>query len=207
MKYLIYAVLAFIAGLLFLPKTGTTQIRNLPLFILIISIALMLICIRFLKYIVLMGRTRRFLKKNGVETIKIKLIPWSSLFHGHYSVMFQHKSQTVQLILLSRKRKYQRYHFDSIERLEFYRANRVVFRNIKAKGAIVSNLVEVNQIGSQRIKWDRSATVCGILFDKLPDEITDSSKKENIGTGEHICNSEVFVLDWKSFSEKFIVTK
>ena len=199
MKYFVYAVLALIAGFLFLPATGTSEIRNQPLLILILSLILISILIRFLKYVALMVKTKQSLKQRKISLIKSKFQPWASCFHGHYSITFQYENQTVQIVLLSKKRKYQRYHFDRIDRLEFYRANRVVFRSSKIWGAKISDLVETNQVGKQRIKWDNFAEIRVILFDKLPDQITDSVKKENLGTGDQICASDVYILDHTTF--------
>ena len=53
MKYFIYAVLAFIAALLFLPASGTTQIRNLPLLLFTLSVILLFMFVRFFKYVLL----------------------------------------------------------------------------------------------------------------------------------------------------------
>ena len=36
MKFLVYAALLFACGLMFLPPTGTTEIRNLPLWVFIL---------------------------------------------------------------------------------------------------------------------------------------------------------------------------
>lgn len=201
MKYVVYIILFFCAGFLFLPRTGTTEIRNQPLLILILSLILILILIRFFKYVVLMAKTQKLLKKHRTKLIKIKFFPWTSRFHGHYSITFQHEKQTVQLVLLSRKKKYQRYHFERIDRLEFYRANRVVFKSTQKLGGIISHLVEINQVGKQRIKWEDSAELRIVLFDKLPDLITDSVKKEPLGVGDRICASDSYVLDWSSLSK------
>jgi len=133
--------------------------------------------------------------------IHSKIIPWYSRFHGHYSVVFQYRGQPVQIILLSKKRKYQRYHFESINKLEFYRSNRVVFNSIKAKGATISKLVETKLVGKQRLKWDDAAEVRIIIFDKLPEQITDCVKKENIGTGEQICTSHTYLVDLSTFCD------
>ena len=139
MKYFVYAVLAFIAALLFLPASGTTQIRNLPLLLFTLSVILLFMFVRFFKYVLLVVKTKKQIKKIGIQKIKIKFFPWDSFFHGHYSIIFSHENKTAQSILLSKKRKYQRYHFDSINKLEFYRSNRVVFNSIKAKGATICN--------------------------------------------------------------------
>jgi hypothetical protein len=191
----------FVCGLLFLPRTGTTEIRNLPLLLFILTLILIFILIHFIKYVLLVAKTQKQLKKIGIQNIKIKIFPWASFFHGHYSITFPHEDKILQIILLSRKRKYQRYHFDSVNKIEFYRSNRVVFNNIKAKGATISNLVETNLVGKQRLKWDDAAEVRIIIFDKLPKQITDCMKKENIGTGEQICASHMYLLDLSTFCD------
>ena len=199
MKYAVYVALLFVCAFLFLPRTGTTEIRNLPLLIFILSLIIVSILIRFLKYVLLITKTRKSLKKMGIRDIKLRFFPWVSFFHGHYSVTFPHGDKTAQLILLSRKRKYQRYHFDSIAQLEFYRSNRVVFKGRKIRGAVMSELVETNRVGKQKIKWDDTAEIRVIIFDKLPDQITDMVKKENLGVGEKICASDTYLLDWAAF--------
>ena len=204
MKYFVYVVLAFIAALLFLPASGTTQIRNLPLLLFILSVFLFFIFVRFFKYVILILKTKKQIKKIGIQKIKIKFFPWVSFFHGHYSIIFSHENKTAQIILLSKKRKYQRYHFDSINELEFYRSNRVVFNNIKARGATISNLVETKLLGKQKIKWDAASEIRMIVFDKLPEQITDSAKKEALGTGERICNSNIYIFDFATFCQRIV---
>ena len=198
MKYFVYIVLAFVAGFLFLPQTGTTEIRNKPLLILIISAFLIRTMIRLVQYAILMIKTKKVLKQNRMRLINSSFVPWASFFRGQYSISFQGENKTVQIVLMSRK-KYQRYHFDSIGRLEFYRSNRVVFRSSRVKGATISNLVENNRVGKQKIKWEDSAELRILLFDKLPDIITDSVKKECLGTGDRICSSNIYLLDFTSF--------
>ena len=201
MKYVVYIAVLFVCGLLFLPRTGTTKIRNLPLLLFILSLVLIFILIRFFKYVLLVVKTKKQLKMIGIQQTKIKFFPWASFFHGHYSITFHHENNIAQIILLSRKSKYQRYHFDSVNKIEFYRSNRVVFNNIKAKGATISKLVETNLVGKQRLKWDDAAKIRIIIFDKLPEQITDCVKKENIGTGEQICASHMYLLDLSTFCD------
>ena len=201
MKYFIYTALFFICMFLFVPRTGTTEIRNQPLLFLILSLILLSVLIRFLKYVILMTKAKKMLKENKAELIKCSFLPWFSRFHGHYSIVFRHEEQTVQLIMIARKRKYQRYHFDSVDRLEFYRSNRIVFHK-KVFGPTVSNLVETNLLGKQKLKWEPSADIRVVLFDRLPEQITDSVKKENIGVTEQICASNVYLLDWLAFAEQ-----
>lgn len=201
MKYFFYVGLVLIAGALFLPKAETSEIRNQPLLIFILSLIFISISIRFFKYVFLMAKTKKLLKQNKKKVIQIRFLPWASLFHGQYSITFQSQDKITQIILISKKRKYQRYHFDSTSRLEFYRASRVVFKINGNKGVAISKLVEINQIGKQKIKWDDTAQIRMIVFDKLPNSITDSARKEMLSTGEQICGTNVYVLDWASLCD------
>ena len=199
MKYVVYIAMLFVCGLLFLPRTGTTEIRNLPLLLFILTLILTFILIRFIKYVLLVAKTKKQLKKIGIQNAKIKFFPWASFFHGHYSITFSHENKIAQIILISRKSKYQRYHFDSVNKIEFYRSNRVVFNSIKEKGATISKLVETNLVGKQRLKWDDTAEVRIIIFDRIPKQITDFTKKENLCAGEKICSSNIYLFDWITF--------
>ena len=91
MKYVVYIAVLFVCGLLFLPRTGTTKIRNLPLLLFILSLVLIFILIRFFKYVLLVVKTQKQLKKSGIKEAKIKFLPWTSFFHGHYSITFFHE--------------------------------------------------------------------------------------------------------------------
>lgn len=199
MKYFAYIALLFICGFLFLPQSGTTEIRNLPLLLFILSLVLLFILIRFFKYALLVVKTQKQLKKIGVQKTKVNFFPWMSFFHGHYSINFSYNNKVTQIMLFSRKRIYQRYHFDSINKLEFYRSNRVVFNNIKAIGGTISKLIETNLVGKQKIKWDDDSETRIIIFDKLPEQITDFTKKENLGVGDQIGASNIYLFDWISF--------
>ena len=93
MKYLVYAALAFIAGLLFLPATGTTEIRNWPLLLFILSVILFFIFVRFFKYVILILKTPMFNRKilltfflnlsriSGKTTLTAVIFPMQSLRH------------------------------------------------------------------------------------------------------------------------------
>lgn len=201
MKYVVYTILFFASALLFFPRTGSTEIRNLPLLLVLLSLMLLFVLIRFCKYVVLVIKVNKHLKQSGIEGTKIKFLPWASFFHGHYSISFSYEGKKAQILLLSRKRKYQRYHFDSIHRLEFYRANRVVFYSGKVKGGTISKLVEVKQVGKQSLAWDADAELRAVLFDRLPEQITDCAKKEHLAVGERICRSNVCLLDWSHLFE------
>ena len=199
MKYILYAMLTFVALLLFLPRSTGAPVRNLPLLILLLALLLLTVLVRLFKYAILMGRTKALLKQNSIHPTKCRFLPWASRFHGHYSITFPYKGKTAQIILLSSKRRYQRYHFDRVDRVEFYRANRVAVKSGK-NAARLTGQVEITQVGKQSIRWNSDAQLRAILFDKLPYEITDATRKEPLFSGDHICSTDVQLLDWQSIA-------
>ena len=73
MKYALYCILAFIGLALFLPKSGSTEIRNLPLLIVIISLLLVYAAYRYIKLIFLAYKVKKSLKKVGFTAKKTHL--------------------------------------------------------------------------------------------------------------------------------------
>lgn len=202
MKYVVYAALAFVAALLFLPEQGSTQIRNLPILLFLLYLLLAVALWRLLQYARLMAKAKKLLKKQGIFSVRLTFLPWASLGRGRYSLTFPYGDDTVQIMLFSRKRKYPRYHFERADCIEFYRTNRVIFNSIKAKGATVSHLSETNLVGKQRISWNQNAPIRVVLFDKLPHSVTDSIKKEALDVGERILNQSIYLLDWDSLCKQ-----
>lgn len=201
MKYVLYAIAVIIGFFLFIPESGSTEIRNVPLLILIVSLIILSFLIRFFKHVALMRKTEKLLRQNGVKSVQTTFFPWDSRFRGRYSMTFQHEDKSVQIAFLCRQRKYQRYHFDKIDQLEFYNTNRVVFKGTKIKGATISNAIETNLVGKQKLKWDKSAVIRMILFDKLPEQITDSASRQVLAAGDQICGSDIYICNWEWFGE------
>ena len=200
MKYVLYTILGIIALLLFMPETGTTEIRNLPLLIALLVIIAALLLYQLIRRAAFIGKVKKALKNSGCEIIKTHFNPFASRLKGRYSVTFRKDGKTVCAILLIKKRKYQRYHFANIDYLEFYRSNRVVFNSTRARGAVISNLVETKLVGKQKLTWD--AADCNIvIFNKIPDHITDSKTKNPLGKGDKICGAETYIADITSLSE------
>ena len=199
MKYIVCLILVFIGGMLFLPRTGSTQIRNIPLLFVILFFILVIFMIGIFKYMVLMVKAKRILNQKGFKCVKFFFFPFGAMLHGRYNIIFQSEKKELNIVFLVKKKKYQNYFFKDINNVEFYRSNRVVFNNIKAHGATISKAVETKSVGKQKIKWkqyDMGLNGTNILlFDKLPFKISDSVKKEELGNGDRICSSNVYLFD------------
>ena len=194
MKYVLYVIFAIVAFLLFFPTTDEKHIRNLPLLIAILAVIASLFIYHLIRRAVFMGKVKKALKTSGCEIIKTYFNPFASRLKGRYSVTFRKDGKTICAILLIKKRKYQRYHFANIDYLEFYRSNRVVFNSTRVRGAVISNLVETKLVGKQKLSWD-AADINIVVFNKIPDHITDSKTKNLLGKGDKICGTETYIAD------------
>ena len=199
MKYVLYVIFAIVAFLLFFPTTDSNQIRNLPILIAILVIAAGFVLFALIRRIALLQKVKKALKKSGCEIIKIHFNPFAARLQGRYSVKFKTKDKIITATLLLRKKKYLRYHFEGIELIELYRSTRVAVRN-SATSARVSGFVETKLVGKQKLKWDEADRNI-IIFNKIPDHITDSKQKELLGKGDKVCGTETYIADIESFSE------
>ena len=200
MKYVLYVIFAIVAFLLFFPTTGSNQIRNLPILIAILVIAAGFVLFALIRRVVLFQKIKKAIKKRDCEIIKSAFNPFAARLHGRYSVTFKSNGKIINALLLIRRRKYQRYHFENADYLEFYRSNRVVFRSIKSRGATISDLVETKKVGRQPLKWDDSDRNI-IIFNKIPDHITDSAQKNLLGKGDRVCETETYIADIESLNQ------
>ena len=202
MKYVLYVIAVIVALFLFLPTTGSNEIRNLPLLIALLVIIAGIILWYLIRRAAFLQKVKKALKNNSCEIVKVCFNPFAARLHGRYSVTFKSNGKIINALLLIRRRKYQRYHFSSIQELEFYRSNRVVFNSTKTYGATISNLVETKKVGRQPLKWD-DADRNIIIFNKIPDHITDSKQKELLGKGDKVCETETYIADLETLNQLF----
>ena len=206
MKILVSLALTFVSMLLFLPSVGTTEIRNLPLLLMILGVLLVFFSVGVVKQIVLMIKARKILREKGFRCIKFCANPFASVLRGRYRMTFQRNAERLNVVFLVKKKRYPHYYCKDMNHIEFYRSNRVVFQAARHKGATVSNLVETKLVGKQRIKWKHKAegekSMDILCFDKLPFLITDSVKNEGLNNGDLICASAVKLFDLAGLCEE-----
>ena len=199
MKIVIYSIILFFGGLLFLPRSVGSPIRNIPLLLTIIIIICVFYLVRFIKYVVLILRTKKFFKQRGMKLIRWSVIPDIPWMHGYYNMTFKNNDHTVNILFMVKKQKYQHYYFESTQKVEFYKYIRQVFNSSNVYGPKISNHVENKLIGKQKLLWREPAedgkTTNILLFDKLPPRISDSQKREDFGNGDCICSSNIYLYD------------
>ena len=200
MKYVLYVIAAIVAFFLFFPTTDSNQIRNLPILIAILVIAAGFVIFALIRRVVLLQKAKKAIKKSGCEIIRVRFNPFAERLHGRYSVTFKRNDKIICARLLIKQIKYQRYHFESAELIEFYRSNRVVFQSTKIMGATISDLVETKKVGRQNLLWDE-AEYNIIVFNKMPDCITNPKQKNLLYKGDRVCQNGAYLTDIASFGE------
>ncbi|MBQ7376995.1 MAG: hypothetical protein IJW71_01565 [Clostridia bacterium] len=204
MKSVVYAGLAFIALILFMPTHGSYIPRNLPLLILLIALYLLYYAVRFIKYILLIRKTAELLKQHGYEIKRIRVFPFAARARGEYSLLAQRRGALYSFYFLIRKRRHYRYHFDSRTRLSLYESNRVMINSGRFY-ARRSNIVQIRRAAKHHLKWqvpaDTEPTFV-LLMNKFPDLITDAKTTGGgLGNGDLICDA-VHLYDFPAFSER-----
>lgn len=198
MKYLILIAMLFVAGLLFLPRGAGTGIRNVPILIAILVVLFGLFVWSVLRSAVLKRRVRRALRRAGfVITKRHRSFLRNRLFA-------ERAGEKYQILLLSKKRRHGRYHFDSADEMEFYRTVMPLYKVSSRKGpTFAAGAEETSRVGKRKLRWLSEDAETGsqrfVVFDRLPMRITDTVKSHDLGPGDAVCGSDVRVWDLPSF--------
>lgn len=209
MKYLVYTALIFIGGLLFLPEHGKFVPRNLPLLLFLIACVLFYITSRMISRIITAYKIKRILER---EHIKIKRFAPTSYFlcqKGRYNIVADSRRNTLNIVLIMRKNKYLRYHFDSFDRLEYYAGSRSTFKGMRAGSRQVST-AQTNHVdttakkGGRRLPFEETLSkhrIDIVIMDKFPRAVTDSVNRLELGNGDKICE-RIYLYDLSGFERR-----
>lgn len=194
MKYFIYCLLAFIAFLVFAPESGSTEIRNPELLIAIISVAVLVLLIRFFKLTILAGKLKKSLKENKYQ------VKSTRFGFGKVYLTAENHKETLSICLLRRKKDYLKHHFVNACHIELYKTTVSAVRSGRDI-AKVSKYSEVKSAGNIRIaKHKTDGAKHYIVFDIFPSLISDYTNR-SLQIGDKIGESEIRVLDLKAFAE------
>lgn len=194
MKYLIYAALLFIASLLFLPESGSTEIRNPEILMVIAAIILIILTVKLIKLAVFASKVKKELRENKYEIKKARLG-----FGKVYIVAENHK-ETLEICVLMRKKSYYKYHFANEKRIELYKTTVGAVRSGRDI-AKVTKSAEVKLAGIIRIAPPKIENAKRfIVFDQFPTTASDTVNR-SLNIGDTVTESQIAVFDLKSFIE------
>ena len=197
MKYIIYTILAVFGLALFLPEPGTTEIRNIPIFIFLVSCIAIYIIYRTVRLALLMGKIKKAIKSAGMTPKKAHL----SIGNGY--ILAKNNEENICIRFLVCKRKFCRHHFASDNVIEFYKTSAAMVRSSKigtfAKGAAETR--KVGEIELCAIKNESEFSKSFIVIDKMPDTVTDYKLTGGLFDGDSIGNSGVIFISLQNFIE------
>ena len=154
-----------------------------------------------LRYLFFMRNVKRVLERKGMRVRKTVISPFSSWLRGRYAVLFRGKNSDLNITFMIAKKKH--YHFSDIYRLDFYK----IEAHILSGGGepLLRASVENKWLGKQKLSWgdlNDPHTAHILLFNNLPNKITDAFKRGELGNGDVICGSTIRLMDWEELCRR-----
>lgn len=194
MKYIIYFILLFIAFLLFVPETGSTEIRNPELLMAIAAIILIILIVKLIRLVLFAGKVKKELRENKYEIKKARF------GLGKIYIVAENHRETLEICVLMRKKSYYKYHFANENRIELYKTTVSAVRSGRDI-AKVTKSAEVKLAGIIRIAPSKTENAKRfIVFDQFPTTASDTVNR-SLNVGDTVTESESAVFDFKSFIE------
>ena len=198
MSYLILMAILFVAGLLFLPRGVDSGVRNAPLLIGILAVLFVLLVFSLWKRIRLKQRVARVLRAAGYRICH----RWRSVFRNR--LFAERDGEVLQILLLARRRRGLRYHFADVNTVEFYKNIQATYVNRRGSGHVYVGAAETHRAGKRKLRWascgSEKETNRFLVFDRLPERMTDTRKSHDLGVGDTIGDSAVCVYDAATFA-------
>lgn len=198
MSYLILVAILFVAGLLFLPRGVDSGVRNAPLLIGIMAVLFVLLVFSLWKRIRLKQRVARVLRVAGYRICHRR----RSVFRNR--LFAERDGEVLQILLLARRRRGLRYHFADVNTVEFYKNTQATYVNRRGSGHVYVGAAETHRAGKRKLRWascgSEKETNRFLVFDRLPERMTDTRKSHDLGAGDTIGDSAVCVYDAATFA-------
>lgn len=205
MEILICWVIAFLAGVIFLPEYEGASFRNVPLFIVIFAIAIILTIVKTLRYVIFVLRIKKLLVKNGYIITQTSFVP--NLKNSKcYHLSGEKDGKAINIYIAKRKNSYCTYNFETENKAILYKHTRLTIKPTVRQAYIISPHVESKKIGEEYFFWKQEdfseSTENVLLFKKLPNNVRDNKSSLPLDNGDKI-NGRVLLFD-KSCFYKYI---
>ena len=171
MRWILRAFLVLLLIPFFLPSPTEPGIRNLPLLIAIVAFFMICLVCRRVRLCRLFARVSRALSEKGFEIESKRLY----LYAGF--LVLKRGDEIISVCLLLRKRRFYRYHFRDLSQIECWISGLFTAISNRRLGAVApGGVVYHAKPACQRLAWPcRQESEKHIVFDRLPNRITDSS--------------------------------
>ncbi len=197
---LILSVMVALA--VFQPHDG--KIQNFPLFGVLVGAILLYALLAICRKIILLFKVKRLFKNRGAENINISINPFFSWFHGNYGMTFILNGDIYSVLVLLRKNAWTSHHFDSLERIEYYKTTRSATRTNKVRGSVSRGELYTRCVGKRSLKWlvkgEKLPQKRMVVFNKSPMSITSSSARSVLDLNMEIFENTI-VFDYNSLKK------
>ncbi len=203
MELLLYWIIAFVVGIIFLPAYDGGEFRNIPLFIIIVSIALILTIIKILRYVLFVLKIKKALIQNGYTVTATSFVP--NLKNSKcYHLSGIKDGKTVNIYIAKRKNSYVTYNFENENKAELYKHTRLTIKPEVRQAYIISPSIDSKKVGEEYFFWNEEDfsenTENILLFKKLPNNIKDTKSSIPLDNGDKI-NGKVLLFDINGFNK------
>ncbi|MBE6663071.1 MAG: hypothetical protein E7602_01040 [Ruminococcaceae bacterium] len=203
MKLLLCWIVALVAGIIFLPDYEGGSFRNIPLFIIIVSVALIVTLIKILRYVLFVQKIKKQLIKNGYNVTQTSLVP-NLKSSKCYHLSGEKDGKIVNIYIAKRKNSYVTYNFENENKAELYKHTRLTIKPEVRQAYIISPHVDNKKVGEEYFFWSEEDfsenTENILLFKKLPNNVRDTKSSLPLDNGDKI-NGRVLLFDINGFTK------
>ena len=201
--YILYALIAIVVIGIFLPNGIAGGLDNVPLLIVILSILLIVVLFKMIRYFRMFLIAKKHLKKCGFEITNCNIIP-PFLGKKKCNIIAKKDDLVINVCILKVTKTYLTYHFDDINTIEIYKSTRLAIKPRVRQANIISRHVETKKVGIWRLSWkniDKQRVINIVLFDKFPNIVSDSKNREDLGNGDKICD-KIYIYNISGFERR-----
>lgn len=201
--YILYALIAIVVISIFLPNGIGGGLNNLPLLIALLSIFLIVVLVKMIRYFHIFSITKKHLKKCGFEITNFNIIP---PFSGKKkcNIIAKKDDLVINICVLKVNKTYMTYHFDDVNTIEIYKSTRLAIKPRVRQANIISGHVETKKVATKYLSWeslDKQNVISIVLFNKFPNAVSDSKNREGLGNGDKICD-KIYIYNLSGFERK-----
>lgn len=202
MKILLCIILCFVAGLTFLPRAGSSEIRNLPLLIFLLALGVAYVAFKLIKRLRFAAEVKKRLTSLGFEGIESRFLSGT----GSFAITAKLDGVKHNIVLCSVKNRKFRYHFDGTGQIQIYKYVVNSWANVRGGRGSVNYHAQMREAGTHLLPWHEEyqwnvGEENILIMDKMPSSVTDPTTREGIlGNGDRICG-RVLLYDLNGFLE------
>lgn len=203
--YILYCLIAITFLGIFLPDGVGGGLHNVPLFITLVLILVLILLVRLIKYLKVFSKAKKLLRDKGYTVLKCSVLPTRLRREKNCHIVAEKDGKTVRIYVEKPKKSYLTYHFVSEGIAEIYKFTRLTIKPGMWQANIISKKLDKKKVGTRQFVWSDTELendICMVLFNKLPDFITDSVSEETLYNGSKICK-KVYLFDLNGLERDF----